>query len=94
LSTKFYSRNYKRGLLFQESFSKAGAVTKKKNFLAEEDEVDFLSCCGAETIEFVVPPKRFKLNILFHGLISGAMCGLTLWYDLLVVTLTFISNKK
>ncbi|KAK7104932.1 pecanex-like protein 4 [Littorina saxatilis] len=55
-------------------------VITKKNFLAEEDEVDFQSCCGAETIEFVVPPKRFKLNILVHGLISGGMCGVTLWY--------------
>nr|KAG5714579.1 hypothetical protein BaRGS_007025 [Batillaria attramentaria] len=60
------------------------AVTKK-NILAEEDEVDFQSCCGAETIEFVIPPKYFKLNIIFHGLISGGMCGLTLWLALLVV---------
>lgn len=52
----------------------------KKNILAEEDEVDFNGCCGAETIEFVIPPKYFKLNILIHGLISGAMCGIALWY--------------
>lgn len=55
-------------------------VITKKNILAEEDEVEFQSCCGAETIEFVIPPKNFKVNILVHGLVSGAMCGLTLWY--------------
>lgn len=64
----------------KEATARAGVVTKKKNFLAEEDEVDFQSCCGAETIEYVVPPKSFKLNILVHGLVSGVMCGLTLWY--------------
>ena len=55
-------------------------VVTKKNFLAEEDEVEFQSCCGAETIEFVIPPKNFKVNIVIHGLVSGGMCGLTLWY--------------
>ncbi|XP_076463773.1 pecanex-like protein 4 [Babylonia areolata] len=55
-------------------------VITKKTFVADEDEIDFNSCCGAETIEFVIPPKTFKVNILMHGLVSGGMCGLTLWY--------------
>ena len=53
---------------------------KKKNIFCEEDEVDFDSCCGAETLEFVIPAKAFKVNIILHALISGIMCGLTLWY--------------
>lgn len=60
--------------------------TKKKNLLAEEDEVDFFSCCGVETFEFVIPKKKFKINIFLHALVSGPMCGLGMWY-LLPVTL-------
>ncbi|XP_046577291.1 pecanex-like protein 4 [Haliotis rubra] len=55
-------------------------IRNKKNLFAEEDEIDFESCCGAETVEFVTPPKSYKFNIFFHALVSGAMCGLTLWY--------------
>lgn len=46
-------------------------VIKKKNSLADEDEVEFESCCGAETLAFIIPPKRFKVNIAIHALISG-----------------------
>lgn len=55
-------------------------MRKKKNLLAEEDEVDFISCCDAETVKFIVPPKKYKLNVLIHALVAGPMCGLTLWY--------------
>lgn len=44
---------------------------KKKNILAEEDEFDFESCCGVETLGFVIPPKKFKINIAVHALLSG-----------------------
>ncbi|KAK6181580.1 hypothetical protein SNE40_009406 [Patella caerulea] len=53
---------------------------KKHNLLSEEDEVEFDSCCGSETVHFVIPPKSFKINILLHALISGMLCGLSLWY--------------
>lgn len=43
----------------------------RKNILADEDEVEFESCCGAETLTFVIPPKRFKINIAVHALLSG-----------------------
>ena len=46
-------------------------MQKKMNLLADEDEVEFESCCGAETLTFVVPPKKFKINIAFHALLSG-----------------------
>ncbi|KAK3580880.1 hypothetical protein CHS0354_032942 [Potamilus streckersoni] len=55
-------------------------IRKKKNLLAEEDEVDFISCCDSETLKFVVPPKKYKINIVFHALIAGPLCGLSFWY--------------
>ncbi|KAL3873202.1 hypothetical protein ACJMK2_036347 [Sinanodonta woodiana] len=55
-------------------------IRKKKNLLAEEDEVDFISCCDSETLKFVVPPKKYKMNIVFHALIAGPFFGLVLWY--------------
>ncbi|RUS91438.1 hypothetical protein EGW08_000762 [Elysia chlorotica] len=57
------------------------AITqKKRNLFSEEDQVEFESCCGADTLTFVVPPKKFKINIAFHALLSGAVCGLGFWY--------------
>lgn len=53
---------------------------KKKNLLAEEDEVDFISCCDPDTVKFVIPPKKYKLNVLIHALLAGPMGGLGLWY--------------
>ncbi|ESP02796.1 hypothetical protein LOTGIDRAFT_110843 [Lottia gigantea] len=53
---------------------------KKQNLLAEEDEIEFDSCCGSDTFQFIIPPKTFKLNILVHSVLSGFMCGLSLWY--------------
>ncbi|XP_060062887.1 pecanex-like protein 4 [Ylistrum balloti] len=53
---------------------------KKKNLLAEDDEVDFFSCCGVETFEFVAPKKKFMVNIVLHSVVGGSMCGLALWY--------------
>ena len=50
------------------------------NILSEDDEVLFESCCGIETIEFVIPGKKFKVNIFIHALISAAIWGLGLMY--------------
>ena len=55
-------------------------MQKKKNLLAEEDEVDFISCCDPNTVKFVIPPKKYKLNVLIHALLAGPMGGLGLWY--------------
>lgn len=65
----------------------------KKNLLAEEDEVDFFSCCGVETFEFIVPMKRFKVNIALHAILSGCVCGLTFMY-LLPVTLNSLYSHN
>ncbi|XP_076098379.1 pecanex-like protein 4 [Mytilus galloprovincialis] len=65
----------------------------KKNLLAEEDEIDFFSCCGVETLEFVVPKKRFKFNIVIHAVLSGFVCGLTFMY-LLPMTLNSLYSHN
>ena len=67
-------------LNLQGSRSTDVSFVKKKNLLSEDDEVDFISCCDSETFKFVVPPKKYKINIFLHALVSGAMCGLCLLY--------------
>ncbi|XP_063959020.1 pecanex-like protein 4 [Lytechinus pictus] len=56
------------------------AAFQNTNVLAEEDEVEFDSCCGYETFQYIVPLKRWKTNILLHALVSGLMGGLGFWY--------------
>ncbi|XP_002735175.1 pecanex-like protein 4 [Saccoglossus kowalevskii] len=62
--------------------SKQSSVIKitNQNILAEDDEIDFESCCGVETLEFIIPGKKFKVNVFFHALFSAVMCGIGLWY--------------
>ncbi|KAH3845614.1 hypothetical protein DPMN_087896 [Dreissena polymorpha] len=55
-------------------------MKKKKSLLSEEDEVDFISCCDPDTVKFIIPPKKYKVNILVHALLAGPMCGLGLLY--------------
>lgn len=52
----------------------------QKNLLAQDDEVDFVSCCGIETVQFIFPGKKFTINIVIHGMLSGILCGLTFLY--------------
>lgn len=52
----------------------------QKNLLAQDDEVDFVSCCGLETVDFIFPTKKFIANMIIHGLISGIVCGLMFLY--------------
>ncbi|XP_066282417.1 pecanex-like protein 4 isoform X1 [Branchiostoma lanceolatum] len=64
-----------------------------QNILAEDDEVDFESCCGVETVEFVLPGKKYVANIVLHALLSGVMCGYGFWY-LTPVTLNSLYNTN
>ncbi|XP_025299508.1 pecanex-like protein 4 [Canis lupus dingo] len=48
--------------------------------LAEEDEHDFTSCAGAETIKFLIPGKKYIANTVLHSFLAGLMCGLGTWY--------------
>ena len=68
------------------------AVNNTKTMLTEEDEILFESCCGIETVDFIVPPKRYKINIIIHSLLAGGTCGLVFWY-LLPVTLNTLYNN-
>ena len=52
----------------------------QKNLLAQDDEIDFVSCCGFETLEFLFPGKKFVVNMVLHGLISGVLCALMFLY--------------
>ena len=67
--------------------------TKAKNMLSEDDEIGFQTCCGAKTVTFVTPGKKFKLNIVIHAILSGPLCGLGLWY-LLPETLNNLYNSN
>nr|XP_055026093.1 pecanex-like protein 4 [Misgurnus anguillicaudatus]XP_055026094.1 pecanex-like protein 4 [Misgurnus anguillicaudatus] len=50
------------------------------NILADEEEVEFTHCVAPETVQFVVPGKKFMGNVVLHTLLSGALCGLSTWY--------------
>ncbi|KAM8783019.1 pecanex-like protein 4 isoform 2-T2 [Rhynchonycteris naso] len=68
--TSFYARN------------KSVTVERMLNtdILAEEDEHEFTSCAGAETIKFLIPGKKYIANTVFHSVLAGLMCGLGTWY--------------
>ncbi|XP_041070900.1 pecanex-like protein 4 [Carcharodon carcharias] len=51
-----------------------------ENTLADEDEFDFSSCAGPETIKFIIPGKKYLFNTVFHCILAGALCGLGTWY--------------
>lgn len=50
------------------------------NILADEEEVEFTHCVAPETVHFIVPGKRFMLNVLLHTILAGVLCGLGTWY--------------
>ncbi|XP_066244369.1 pecanex-like protein 4 isoform X2 [Saccopteryx leptura] len=68
--TSFYARN------------KSVTVERmlRTDILAEEDEHEFTSCAGTETIKFLIPGKKYIANTVFHSVLAGLMCGLGTWY--------------
>ncbi|XP_062974253.1 pecanex-like protein 4 isoform X2 [Elgaria multicarinata webbii] len=48
--------------------------------LTDEDEWEFSSCVGSETVKFIIPGKKYIVNIIFHSLLSGVLCSLGTWY--------------
>nr|XP_034960042.1 pecanex-like protein 4 [Zootoca vivipara] len=48
--------------------------------LTDEDEWEFSSCLGSETVKFIIPGKKYIVNIIFHSLLAGVLCGLGTWY--------------
>eukprot|EP00079_Xenopus_tropicalis_P028550 XP_012823522.1 PREDICTED: pecanex-like protein 4 isoform X1 [Xenopus tropicalis] len=53
---------------------------QNQNTLTDEDEYDFNSCLGSETIKFIISGKKFIANTIFHSLVAGVLCGLGTWY--------------
>ncbi|XP_038192246.1 pecanex-like protein 4 isoform X2 [Arvicola amphibius] len=51
-----------------------------RDILAEEDEHEFTSCAGAETVKFLIPGKKYVANTVFHSVLAGLVCGLGTWY--------------
>ncbi|XP_057639079.1 pecanex-like protein 4 isoform X2 [Chionomys nivalis] len=51
-----------------------------RDILAEEDEHEFTSCAGAETVKFLIPGKKYVANTVFHSILAGLVCGLGTWY--------------
>ncbi|XP_069772406.1 pecanex-like protein 4 [Narcine bancroftii] len=51
-----------------------------ENTLTDEDEFDFSSCAGSETVKFIIPGKKYLVNTVFHSILAGALCGLGTWY--------------
>ncbi|CAH6840904.1 Pcnx4 [Phodopus roborovskii] len=65
-------------------YAKSKSVVVKRmivrDILAEEDEHEFTSCTGAETIKFLIPGKKYVANTVFHSVLAGMVCGLGTWY--------------
>ncbi|NXF94428.1 PCX4 protein, partial [Eubucco bourcierii] len=51
-----------------------------QNTLTDEDEYEFSSCVGSETVKFIIPGKKYMINTIFHSLLAGVLCGLGTWY--------------
>lgn len=65
-------------------YAKSKSVVVKRmitrDILAEEDEHEFTSCAGAETVKFLIPGKKYVANTVFHSVLAGLVCGLGTWY--------------
>ncbi|XP_057344389.1 pecanex-like protein 4 isoform X2 [Manis pentadactyla] len=69
---------------FTSVYARNKSVTVERmlttDILAEEDEHEFTSCAGAETIRFLIPGKKYIANTIFHSILAGLVCGLGTWY--------------
>ncbi|NXR68513.1 PCX4 protein, partial [Rhadina sibilatrix] len=65
-------------------YAKQRTVTVERmqiqNTLTDEDEFEFSSCVGSETVKFIIPGKKYIINTVFHSLLAGVLCGLGTWY--------------
>ncbi|XP_060609976.2 pecanex-like protein 4 [Anolis sagrei] len=48
--------------------------------LTDEDEWEFSSCVGSETVRFIISGKKYMVNVIFHSVLAGVLCGLGTWY--------------
>ncbi|KAM8807238.1 pecanex-like protein 4 [Eudromia elegans] len=65
-------------------YAKQKTVTVERmqiqNTLTDEDEFEFSSCVGSETVKFIISGKKYIINAVFHPLLAGVLCGLGTWY--------------
>lgn len=77
-------------------YAKQKTVTVERmqiqNTLTDEDEFEFSSCVGSETVKFIIPGKKYIINTVFHSLLAGVLCGLGTWY-LLPNRITLLYNN-
>ena len=38
--------------------------------------MEFVSCCGVETVEFILPGRKHLFNVFFHSMFAGPLYGL------------------
>ncbi|NXU79445.1 PCX4 protein, partial [Oreotrochilus melanogaster] len=88
----YYTAALSGGLMFVTAlilqmtniYAKQKTVTVERmqiqNSLTDEDEFEFSSCVGSETVKFIIPGKKYIINTVFHSLLAGALCGLGTWY--------------
>ncbi|XP_077121464.1 pecanex-like protein 4 [Ranitomeya variabilis] len=69
-------------LLNQYARRKTSTIERlqNQNTLTDEDDFDFSSCLGSETLKFIIPGKKFIANLIFHSILAGVLCGLGTWY--------------
>ncbi len=60
----------------RDSYTK-GSQTSRHNVLADDDQVDFSSCCDEDTFLFIFPAKTYRL---LHGAVLAVLCGMTFLY--------------
>ncbi|KAK2538955.1 Pcnxl4 [Columba guinea] len=88
----YYTAALSGGLMFVTAlilqmtnlYAKQKTVTVERmqiqNTLTDEDEFEFSSCVGSETVKFIIPGKKYIINTVFHSLLAGVLCGLGTWY--------------
>ncbi|XP_030905293.2 pecanex-like protein 4 isoform X3 [Melopsittacus undulatus] len=88
----YYTAALSGGLMFVTAlilqmtnlYAKQKTVTVERmqiqNTLTDEDEFEFSSCIGSETVKFIIPGKKYIINTVFHSLLAGVLCGLGTWY--------------
>lgn len=50
------------------------------SILTDEDEWQFSGCVSSDTVKFIIPGKKYLVNVIFHSLLAGILCGLGTWY--------------
>uniref|UniRef100_A0A8C9FU39 Pecanex-like protein n=1 Tax=Pavo cristatus TaxID=9049 RepID=A0A8C9FU39_PAVCR len=100
----YYTAALSGGLMFVTAlilqmanlYAKQKTVTVERmqiqNALTDEDEFEFSSCIGSETVKFIIPGKKYIINTVFHSLLAGVLCGLGTWY-LLPNRITLLYNN-